>query len=66
MKMNFDKLNKKQKKEELKQIKKVIATTTHADYEKKLESVDAPFGKTFKTGGHKSDAVYKRDKRIDY
>jgi hypothetical protein len=38
------------------------AVARHADYEKKREAIVAPFGKAFKTGGHKSEKSYKREK----
>lgn len=43
-------------------VEQQIAVTTHADYELKKQQIDAPFGKAFKTGAHKSQKVYKREK----
>ncbi len=55
MKLNFEKNpgNKKQA-EKIEQQKRELHSNTirHADYEAQLKNNQAPFGKTFKTGGH--------------
>lgn len=57
--------NKKQlAKQEQELRKQHIAVTTHEDYKLQAEKIDAPFGKAFKTGVHKSEKVYKREKPV--
>lgn len=51
-------------KQEQKLREQQIAINNHADYELQREKIDAPFGKAFKTGAHKSEKVYKREKPV--
>jgi len=69
MKFNMErKPGKTNKKEELKKNleakKRLIAVVTNADYKAQKEKIEAPFGKAFKGGAHKSEKSYKREKPI--
>ena len=59
--MQKNKLSKRQKDDN--------AVARHADYTAQQEKIQAPFGKTFKTGGHKTgkrDTPRKRAKQSGY
>lgn len=59
-------MTKKEIKAKAKAKKRHSAVARHADYTAQQEIVHAPFGKTFKTGGHqtgKQDVSRKRAKQ---
>lgn len=65
--MNFDPSKKITNPKQLKKLKKEkhkkeSAVARNAEYQERQKNIEAPFGKAFKTGGHKSEKNYKREK----
>lgn len=65
--MNFDPFKKITNPKQLAKIaeqerERASAIVRSADYKAQSEKIDAPFGKTFKTGAHKDAKQYKREK----
>jgi hypothetical protein len=54
----------KKKKAKAKAKKRHSAVARHADYVAQQEIIDAPFGKAFKTGGHKTGKQDISRKRV--
>lgn len=55
---------KKEKKAKTKAKQRQSAVARHADYAAQQEKIDAPFGKAFKTGGHKTGKQDISRKRV--